>query len=78
MAAAEPRESLGSAAATYLTKELCDSGGQPSGLILDAPLTNIFDAAQNHPITLPYWPVLSLLQNYVLEAFEVSKNFIHV
>ena len=62
--------SLGSAAATYLTKELCDSGGQPSGLILDAPLTNIFDAAQNHPISLPYWPVLSLLQDYVLEAFE--------
>ena len=60
--------SLGSAAATYLTKELCDSGNQPSGLILDAPFTNMFDAAVNHPVSLPYWPVASLLRYYVLEA----------
>lgn len=64
--------SLGSAAATYVTKELCDSGSQPSGLILDAPFTDVIDAAANHPITLPYWPwpVFPLFRYYVLETFE--------
>lgn len=60
--------SLGSAAATYLTKELCDLGSQPSGLILDAPFTNMLDAAVNHPVSLPYWPVAALLRYYVLET----------
>ena len=69
--------SLGSAAATYLMKELCESGSQPSGLILDAPFTNMLDAIVNHPVSLPYWPVASLLQYYVLETmperFESSQ-----
>lgn len=60
--------SLGSAAATYLTKELGEAGSQPSGLILDAPFTNMLEAAVNHPISLPYWPVASLLSYYVLET----------
>ena len=54
--------SLGSAAATYLTKELCDSGNEPSGMILDAPFTDVLDAAENHPITLPYWPIIPLFR----------------
>ena len=62
--------SLGSAAATYLTKELCDSGEQPSGMILDAPFTDVLDAAENHPITLPYWPIIPLFRYYILETLE--------
>lgn len=74
--------SLGSAAATYVTKELCDVGSPPSGLILDAPFTDLLDAAENHPITLPYWPVLSLFRYYVLETleerFESAERLKHI
>ena len=69
--------SLGSAAATYLSKELCDLGEQPSGLILDAPLTDVLDAAENHPITLPYWPIIPLFRYYILETLEERFESVH-
>ena len=65
--------SLGSTAATFLTKELCDTEdttNEPHGLILDAPLTNIIDAGTNHPFSVPYWPIMSLFRNFVLENFQ--------
>lgn len=62
--------SLGSAAATYLTKELSLSQETPSGLVLDAPFTNIIDAATTHPIGLAFWPVQGIVRYLVYEAFE--------
>lgn len=62
--------SLGSAAATYLAQNLCHDQDLPSGLILDAPFTNMVEAGQNHPIALPYWPVMPLFSYFVLENFE--------
>lgn len=62
--------SLGSAAATYLTKELCLSGTPPIGLILDAPFTDIVETASYHPFGIPYWPVMTLFHYFVLEAFQ--------
>lgn len=69
--------SLGSAAATFLAKELCDSGNEPTGLILDAPFTELLDAAENHPITLPYWPVFPLLRYYILETLQERFESVH-
>ena len=71
--------SLGSAAATYLTKGLCIDQDLPSGLILDAPITNIVDAAKYHFLTLPYWPLMPIFSYFVLESFEDkfdSKEYI--
>ncbi len=62
--------SLGSAAATYLTKELSHHQDAPSGLILDAPFTNIIEAAMSHPFSLPFWPGIDLFRYLVLESFE--------
>ena len=62
--------SLGSAAATYLTKDLCQSADLPSGLILEAPFTNMVDAAQNHPFSWPYLPIMPLFRYFTLESFE--------
>ena len=63
--------SLGSAAATYLSQELWEKRTvYPKGVILDAPLTSMIDAATNHPFGLPYWPVMPLFQYLVLETFQ--------
>ena len=75
--------SLGSAAATYLAKELCQSGPhQPSGLVLDAPFTNIIDAAANHPFAIPFRPIMPLFKYFVLESFperfESSERLKHI
>ena len=71
--------SLGSAAATYLSKELCQAADIPPGLILDAPFPNILEAAVNHPFSFPYWPFSALLKYHVLhqafeEQFESAKR----
>ena len=75
--------SLGSAAATYLAKELCENGNhQPSGLILDAPFTNMVDAGSNHPFGIPFWPIMPLFRYFVLESFperfESSERLKHI
>lgn len=63
--------SLGSAAATYLARELWERRAtHPQGVILDAPFTSMIDAATNHPFALPYWPVLSLFRALVVESFQ--------
>lgn len=74
--------SLGSAAATYLTKELCDIGSPPDGLILDAPFTDITEAACHHPFSIPFWPIMPLFKYFVLESFnekfESVKRIKHI
>ena len=62
--------SLGSAAATYLTKELCITDDTPVGLILDAPFPDMVSAAENHPLSMPYWPIMPYFSHYVLQSFE--------
>ena len=63
--------SLGSAAATYLAKEIWERRDTyPRGVILDAPFPSVVDAASHHPFGLPYWPVMSLFRYLVLEQFQ--------
>lgn len=63
--------SLGSAAATYLSKELWDRRTvYPRGVVLDAPFTSMLEAAANHPFGAPYWPVLPLFRYFVIESFH--------
>lgn len=71
--------SLGSAAATYLAKELCretTGGSLPDGLILDAPFTDITDAGSHHPLSLPFWPIMPIFKYFVLDAFTEKFNSI--
>lgn len=62
--------SLGSTAATYLTKELCQASDTPNGLILDAPIPDIVTAAENHPFSILYWPVMPIFSYLILQSFE--------
>ncbi len=68
--------SLGSAAATYLVKELCGvtGGSLPNGLILDAPFTDITDAGAHHPFSIPFWPIKPIFKYFVLDAFTEKFN----
>lgn len=63
--------SLGSAAATYLAKEVWNRKAvHPKGVVLDAPFTTVVDAAANHPLSAAYWPVLPLFRYFVIESFN--------
>ena len=62
--------SLGSTAATFLSQELWRLGSHPRGVVLDAPLTHMFDAAAHHPFGAPYWPIMPLFRYFVIEAFQ--------
>ncbi len=62
--------SLGSAAATHLTKELCLVDDVPVGLILDAPFPSMILAAEVHPFSFLYRPIMSIFSRYVLQSFE--------
>ena len=63
--------SLGSAAATYLAKEIwATRHAHPKGVILDAPFTSIIDAASSHPFGTPYRPVMAIFRQLVLETFQ--------
>jgi len=62
--------SLGSAAATHMAQVLSNRGESPSGLILDAPFTNLVEAGRNHPLSLPYWPVMPLFSLLTFESFK--------
>jgi abhydrolase domain-containing protein 12 len=62
--------SLGSAAATYLSKELCQRNDLPAGLILEAPFPDIVTAGENHPFSIPYWPVMPIFSYLVLQTFD--------
>ncbi|XP_062503598.1 lysophosphatidylserine lipase ABHD12-like [Corticium candelabrum] len=46
--------SLGSAATTLLVRQLCDEGQGPDGVVLEAPITSVEDAAMSHPLSLPF------------------------
>lgn len=62
--------SLGTAAATYLAKELCDHDRLPYGLILDAPFPDLASAGENHPFSMPYWPVMRIFRYLILDSYE--------
>ena len=75
--------SLGSAAATYLAKELwLRRQTHPKGVILDAPFTSVVEAGSNHPFGLPYWPIMPLFRHLVLESFqerfESESRLLHI
>ena len=65
--------SLGSAAATDLLKDICNEPHPPSGLILDAPFTKMEEAAVNHIISAPYWPIISYLKHTCI--FHIAEKF---
>ena len=46
--------SLGASACTHLTARLACDSISPSGILLDAPFTNITEAAESHPFSLPF------------------------
>ncbi|XP_044163528.1 lysophosphatidylserine lipase ABHD12-like isoform X1 [Acropora millepora] len=46
--------SLGSGVAGGVAKALCDKGYPPSGVILEAPFTSVWEGATSHFITLPF------------------------
>ena len=63
--------SLGSAAATFLAREIwTQRHTHPKGVILDAPFTSIIDASSTHPFAIPYWPIRSVFRYLVLENFH--------
>ena len=74
--------SLGSAAATHLSQDICSQPRPPAGLILDAPFTNMQDAAANHIFSLPYWPVISYFKytfvNHIEEKFSIIDKISNV
>ena len=65
--------SLGSAVAAHLTEELCRKQDCPKGIILDAPFTTIAEAGYHHPITIPIYPIKSLLKSLVLDSGLIEK-----
>ena len=66
--------SLGSAPAVHLAQDICNQPRPPAGLVLDAPFTNIQDAAVDHIFSLPYWPVMFYLKytfiDHIVEKFS--------
>lgn len=62
--------SLGSAAASYLTEVLSNDGDLPTGLVLEAPFTDMIDEASNHPLSIPYRPIMSLFIHLTFGSFE--------
>lgn len=62
--------SLGTSAATSLAEKLTMQGADIAGLVLDAPFTSMLDAAYNHPLAIPYWPVMHyIFKPYVIDNF---------
>ncbi len=74
--------SLGSAVGTYLVKDLCQTQDCPSGVILDAPFTDMLEEISNHPFTVPYRPVmspfLSFSFGYLVDKFESVQRIGHI
>ncbi|KAL5008307.1 hypothetical protein ScPMuIL_013888 [Solemya velum] len=46
--------SLGTGITTKLAKQLCKTGEGPAGIVLEAPFNNILEAAENHPLAIPF------------------------
>lgn len=76
--------SLGTGIGTKLTKQLCDKGEPPDGLILQAPFTNLKHVSKLHPFSalfrfLPWfdWAVLSALDRIGLH-FKSDENIASV
>ncbi|XP_006812381.1 lysophosphatidylserine lipase ABHD12-like [Saccoglossus kowalevskii] len=76
--------SLGTAVATALSRELCDAGECPSGLILESPFTDLIDEARNHPLSRfwKFWPGFDqMFLNAFLESaipFNSTENIDYV
>ncbi|CAB3995229.1 Hypothetical predicted protein [Paramuricea clavata] len=65
--------SLGSAVAVAISKILTETDVSVMGVILEAPLNNMRDAAFNHPLATPYrmWP---FFQDTLQEVNEMYKS----
>ncbi|KAK3093611.1 hypothetical protein FSP39_018069 [Pinctada imbricata] len=72
--------SLGTGIGSRLAKHLCETGEAPNGLVLEAPFTNVKDAAANHPFSylfrkLPWfhWTLIDPLDEAGV-YFKSDKN----
>ena len=71
--------SLGSSAAVYLTVQLQSLDMNPAGILLDAPFTNVVDAAYNHPFGLPFVPLgKRIYQGYMHERHPSDERIHHI
>lgn len=76
--------SLGTGIGTKLTKQLCDNGEPPDGLILQAPFTNLKHVSKLHPFAalfrfLPWfdWAIVSALDRIGLH-FKTDEHIASV
>lgn len=68
--------SLGSSACTHLTNRLAQANTSPTGILLDAPFTNIIDAAESHPFGIPFWILGPYFRYFVLESIHETHQSI--
>ena len=67
--------SLGASACTHLTARLASDNISPSGILLDAPFTNITEAAESHPFGLPFWILGPYFRYFMLSnLYETHKS----
>ncbi|XP_031562272.1 lysophosphatidylserine lipase ABHD12-like isoform X2 [Actinia tenebrosa] len=73
--------SLGSAVAAGVAKVLCDKGSPPSGIILEAPFNNVYDAGKEHAIAKPFrfLPFFEeIVMDEVKQLFRTDKRISHI
>eukprot|EP00794_Sanderia_malayensis_P020263 gene20262-22248_t len=63
--------SLGSGVAVQLTGQLSKEGNPPRGLILEAPFNNVSDAAQSHPLAMPF-TVMPFFDDHMLHELNYA------
>ena len=67
--------SLGASACTHLTARLAGDNISPSGILLDAPFTNITEAAESYPFGLPFWILGPYFRYFMLSnLYETHKS----
>lgn len=70
--------SLGSGAATHLTLGLQSLGTTPVAVLLDAPFTNIIEAAYNHPFGIPFKPLGERFYHSMYEKHSSIDRILHI
>ena len=70
--------SLGSGVATHLTLTLQSLGTAPYSVLLDAPFTNMIEAAYNHPFGLPFKPLGEKFYSYMHENHSSIDRILHI
>jgi len=63
--------SLGTGVAIQLSKQLCDQGSPPDGLVLESPFSNAYDAAKTHPLAKPY-SILPFYDEYMVKELKFA------